>query len=136
MNKVLVTSLLSAFLTACTVGPDLVRPVLSVQDNFQGTEGYQVTESAALISWKQAYQDPQLQLLIEHVMEKPMDIHSRVILYQSDRDPVVDPCSVDKLFGKISSSDLLKHMLSSSRHGVVFENLDNIHEKICADLVE
>ncbi len=78
----------------------------------------------------------QLQLLIEHVMEKPMDIHSRVILYQSDRDPVVDPCSVDKLFEKISSSDLLKHMLSSSRHGVVFENLDNIHEKICADLVE
>ena len=78
----------------------------------------------------------QLQLLIEHIKEKPLDIHSRVKLYQSDQDPVVDPSSVDKLFDNINSPNKLKCLLSSSRHGVVYENLDNIHEKICADLAE
>ena len=78
----------------------------------------------------------QLQLLVEHIMEKPMDIHSRVKLYQSDKDPVVDPSSVDKLFAKINSDNKLKQMLSSSRHGVVYENLDNIQQKLCDDLAE
>ncbi|NNE63759.1 MAG: hypothetical protein HKN34_06735, partial [Gammaproteobacteria bacterium] len=78
----------------------------------------------------------QLQLLIEHLMEKPLNIRSRVKLYQSDRDPVVDPASVDRLFEKINSADKIKQTLSSSRHGVVYENLDNIHGKICDDLDE
>ena len=78
----------------------------------------------------------QLQLLIERIMKMPLDIHSRVKLYQSDQDPVVDPASVDRLFEKINSADKLKQTLKSSRHGVVYENVDNIHGKICDDLAE
>jgi len=74
MNKVLTISLLSAFLSACTVGPDFEQPVLPVQDSFQGIEGYEVTESAALISWQQAYQDPQLQQLIEKALLQNFDL--------------------------------------------------------------
>jgi len=74
MNKALTISLLSVFLTACTVGPDFEKPNLPVQDNFQGTEGYEVTESAALISWQQAYQDPELQRLIEQALAQNYDL--------------------------------------------------------------
>jgi len=74
MNKALTVSLLSVFLSACTVGPDFERPNLPVQDNFQSTEGYEVTESAALISWQQAYQDPQLQLLIKQAITNNYDL--------------------------------------------------------------
>lgn len=65
MNKTLITSLLCLVLTACTLGPDFEKPALPVQDNFQSIEGYDVSESAALMHWQQAYQDPQLQQLIE-----------------------------------------------------------------------
>ena len=74
MNKALTISLLSVFLTACTVGPDFEKPNLPVQNNFQGTEGYEVTESAALISWQQAYQDPELQRLIEQALAQNYDL--------------------------------------------------------------
>ena len=74
MNKALTISLLSAFLAACTVGPDFEKPNLPVQDRFQGIEGYEVTESAALISWQQAYQDPQLQQLIEQALAQNYDL--------------------------------------------------------------
>lgn len=78
MNKVLVISLLSVFLTACTVGPDFEKPNLPVQDNFQSIEGYEVSESAALISWQQAYQDPQLQKLIEQALAQNYDLNIAV----------------------------------------------------------
>ena len=74
MNKITTISILSFILTACTVGPDFEKPMLPVQDNFQGIEGYEVTESAALISWQQAYQDPQLQQLIEVALAKNYDL--------------------------------------------------------------
>lgn len=74
MNKTLAISLLLVFLSACTVGPDFEKPSLPVQDNFQGTEGYNVTESAALISWQQAYQDPLLQQLIEKALLQNFDL--------------------------------------------------------------
>ena len=44
MNKITTISILSFILTACTVGPDFEKPMLPVQDNFQGIEGYEVTE--------------------------------------------------------------------------------------------
>ncbi len=75
MNKLITTSLLSLVLTACTVGPDFEKPSLTVQDNFQGTDGYDVSESAALISWQQAYQDPQLQKLIEQALAQNFDLN-------------------------------------------------------------
>ncbi len=74
MNKTLITSLLCLVLAACTLGPDFEKPALPVQDNFQGIEGYDVSESAALMHWQQAYQDPQLQQLIELALAQNYDL--------------------------------------------------------------
>ncbi len=76
----------------------------------------------------------QLQLLIEHIMEQPLTINARVNLYQSNHDPVVDPSSIDRLFNHIESECKNKYLIESNQHGVVYENLDNIQEKICAKL--
>ncbi len=74
MNKTLIISLLCLVLAACTLGPDFEKPALPVQDNFQGIEGYDVSESAALMHWQQAYQDPQLQQLIELALAQNYDL--------------------------------------------------------------
>jgi NodT family efflux transporter outer membrane factor (OMF) lipoprotein len=74
MSRVLAISLLSAFLFACTVGPDFDKPSLPVQDKFQGIQGYEVTNSSALLSWQQAYQDPQLQQLIKQALTNNYDL--------------------------------------------------------------
>ena len=78
----------------------------------------------------------QLQRLIEHITQQPLNINARVNLYQSDQDPVVHPSSIDRLFSQIQSEHKYKHLIESNRHGVVYENLDNIQEKICASLSE
>ena len=74
MNKLLSISLLSALITACTVGPDFEKPNIPFQNEFQGTEGYDVSESSPLLSWKQAYRDPELQRLIEQALSQNYDL--------------------------------------------------------------
>ncbi len=78
----------------------------------------------------------QLQQLIEYIMEKPLAINAKVTLFQSNQDPVVDPTSVERLYNLIQSDHINKYMITSDRHGVVYENLDNIQEKICTSLAD
>ena len=76
----------------------------------------------------------QLQLLVEHIMLHPLKIKARVYLYQSDKDPVVDPSSVEKLYNQIDAEQKIKIPIDADRHGVVYENIDQIQEKICASV--
>ncbi|MCH7880804.1 MAG: alpha/beta fold hydrolase [Proteobacteria bacterium] len=74
----------------------------------------------------------QLQLLIEHLMEKPININADVYLYQTDHDPVIEPSSLDKLHQNIRAPDIEKLTIHADRHGVIYRNLDEIQQKICA----
>jgi len=76
----------------------------------------------------------QLQLLVQHIMNKPLPINARVNLYQSDQDPVVEPASVEKLYALIQSEDKNKIIIHADRHGIVYENLGAIQQKICASI--
>ena len=76
----------------------------------------------------------QLQLLVEHIMNQSLKINARVNLYQSDQDPVVEPRSVEKLYAQIQAEDKKKIIISADRHGVVYENIGGIQEKICASI--
>ncbi len=76
----------------------------------------------------------QLQLLIEHIMSSPLVINAAVRLYQSDQDPVVVPTSADKLYQQITADDKIKIQIAASQHGIIFENLDQIQQKICASI--
>ena len=76
----------------------------------------------------------QLQLLVEHIMKQPLQINARVNLFQSDQDPVVEPPSVEKLYAHIQAEDKNKIIIRADRHGVVYENLGGIQQKICASI--
>lgn len=76
----------------------------------------------------------QLQQLIEHLMEKPLRIDSQVYLYQNDQDPVVEPSSLEKLYQNIKAPGIEKIIVHADRHGVIYRNLDEIQQKICATI--
>ncbi len=76
----------------------------------------------------------QLQLLVEHIKTHPVHIDAEVYLYQSNQDPVVDPVSVEKLNQIITARDKSVVTIEADRHGVVYENLDDIQQKICATI--
>jgi len=73
----------------------------------------------------------QLQLLIDHIKTNPVNINAEIFLYQSNQDPVVDPVSVEKLDQIINSANKSVVIIEANRHGVVYENLDDIQQKIC-----
>jgi len=76
----------------------------------------------------------QLQLMVEHIKTNPLNIDAQVYLYQSNHDPVVDPASVEKLNKIVSATDKSVITIDADRHGVVYENLDDIQQKICATI--
>lgn len=76
----------------------------------------------------------QLQLLVEHIKTHPIEIDAEVFLYQSNQDPVVDPVSVEKLNQIIRATDKSMITIDADRHGVVYEDLDDIQQKICATI--
>ena len=72
----------------------------------------------------------QLQKLIQHFFTQPANIGCPVTLFQSDRDPVVEPGSVKRLYEHIESPWKRIEMIHSDRHGIVYENIDNTQQKI------
>ena len=76
----------------------------------------------------------QLQLMVEHIKTKPLNIDAEVYLYQSNQDPIVDPTSVEKLNQIVIATDKSVVTIDAGRHGVVYENLDDIQQKICATI--
>ena len=77
----------------------------------------------------------QLQQLINHLSEDTLTITADVHLYQGNRDPVVDPASVKTLEELIKSQNKQVTMLESDIHGVVYRNVDDVQQKICASLL-
>ena len=76
----------------------------------------------------------QLQLLVDHIKTHSVEIDAKVFLYQSNQDPIVDPVSVEKLKQIIKATDKSVVTIEADRHGVVYENLDDIQQKICATI--
>ena len=77
----------------------------------------------------------QLQQFIDKIGEDRLKINAKVFLYQGERDPVVEPSSIGVLKGLIEAEDKSIIMLDSDRHGVVYANIDEVQEKICATLL-
>ena len=76
----------------------------------------------------------QLQKLIQNFFEQSARIECPVNLFQSDQDPVVEPVSVERLYAHIDSPLKRIEMIQSSRHGIVYEDIDNTQQKIIDSL--
>ena len=77
----------------------------------------------------------QLQQFIDKLTANTVTISANVHLFQSDKDPVVDPRSVDTLEKLIESEKMSVTRLDSDLHGVVYRNIDDVQQKICASLL-
>lgn len=78
----------------------------------------------------------QLQKLIEYFFDHPAHIKCAVNLYQSDKDPVVVPDSVRKLYAHITCTRKNIVMIDSDHHGIVYDDTDNTQQKIIDTLNE
>ena len=72
----------------------------------------------------------ELQKLVEHLMSIPLKINAKVRLFQADNDPVVEASSVDKLYQHIAADDQSITIVQSDRHGIIYENLGEVQQKI------
>jgi esterase/lipase len=77
----------------------------------------------------------QLQQLIDQLMSEPLNIKAKLHLFQAKNDPVVEPSSVESLYQHIEAKDKSITMIEADRHGIVYENIDYIQQKI-VDLVK
>jgi esterase/lipase len=77
----------------------------------------------------------QLQQLIDHLTKDGLTINADVHLFQGDKDPVVDPESVQTLEKLITAENKTVTMLDSDQHGVVYRNIDDVQQKICASIL-
>ena len=68
--------------------------------------------------------------LTANTRKKLNNIDSPVLLLQADNDPVVAPVSLTTLLEKINGKNLFYQWVSSSRHGILFENTANCQEQI------
>jgi esterase/lipase len=78
----------------------------------------------------------QLQRFIDHIQANTLTINADVYIYQGDRDPVVDPDSLQTLDKLIVAEQKSIISLDSDIHGVVYRNIDGVQEKICASILE
>ena len=78
----------------------------------------------------------QLQRLIDHLSSDTLTIKADVFLYQGNRDPVVDPSSLEAIDKLIVAEHKSLIMLNSEVHGVIYRNIDEIQQKICASILE
>ena len=78
----------------------------------------------------------QLQCFIDHLRDDKLTINANVYLYQGDRDPVVDPSSLEALDNLIVAEHKTSITLASDTHGVIYRNIDEAQQKICASIAE
>jgi esterase/lipase len=78
----------------------------------------------------------QLQRFIDHIRQDTLTINANVYIYQGDRDPVVDPDSLEALDKLIVAAQKTVISLDSDVHGVIYRNIDGVQEKICASIVD
>ena len=78
----------------------------------------------------------QLQRFIDHLRDDKLTINADVYLYQGDRDPVVDPSSLEAIDNLIVAEHKTSITLASDTHGVIYQNIDEVQQKICASMAE
>ncbi len=78
----------------------------------------------------------QLQQLIDYLSENELTINADVYLFQGNRDPVVDPASVHTLEKVISAAHKQVTLVESELHGIVYRNIDDVQQKICAAIAK
>ena len=71
----------------------------------------------------------------DKITSDSITINANVNLFQSDKDPVVDPKSVETLENLVSAPSTSVTWLDSDVHGIVYRDIDDVQQKICASIL-
>ena len=72
----------------------------------------------------------ELRRLVDEMRSQLKEIQCPVLLIQGDEDPVVVPDSIDTLREEISSTRVEAHLIESTRHGLVHDDIGHTRELI------
>ncbi|AKH21872.1 alpha/beta hydrolase [Sedimenticola thiotaurini] len=72
----------------------------------------------------------ELRLMVGELVKRLPDIHCPALILQGDEDPVVVPDSANRVYKKISSKWKELKFVSSSRHGILNEDIDHTRGQI------
>ncbi|HEX9584941.1 MAG TPA: alpha/beta hydrolase [Gammaproteobacteria bacterium] len=78
----------------------------------------------------------ELRLLVDALRQHVAGVDCPVLLLQGDRDPVVDPGSVEILGNLLAGKDVRINVVSSRRHGILYEDIDGAQNRIVAFVAE
>ncbi len=67
-------------------------------------------------------------------MRTPLVNPAPVRLYQTDQDPGVEQPNTEKLNHQIVAADSTTTPVNATKHGVVYDNLGEVQQKICASV--
>ncbi len=76
----------------------------------------------------------ELRQMVSELNDKLVSIHCPVHLYHADRDPVVEPISANMILDKISSDEKSIKLINSDKHGILYNNTENIQQLIIDQL--
>ena len=68
--------------------------------------------------------------MVDELRSRVPEVRCPVLLVQGDTDPVVDPDSVGVLRDLLDAADVEVKEIASTRHGIVYENIDGTQESI------
>ncbi len=72
----------------------------------------------------------ELNKLVEYFYNHLPSVSCKVDVFQGDNDPVVNPISAELIMKKLPNIDKKLHIIKSNRHGLINENIANIHKNI------
>ncbi|HSS63307.1 MAG TPA: alpha/beta fold hydrolase, partial [Gammaproteobacteria bacterium] len=72
----------------------------------------------------------ELRLLRDELRRRLNEVRCSVLLLQGDKDPVVDPRSMGKLRDLLSSAKVEAKMISSKRHGILYEDIGGTFDTV------
>jgi esterase/lipase len=72
----------------------------------------------------------ELKELVREMEGRLKSVHCPVLLLQATDDPVVDPESVDLVYQGLGTQQKTLVMVSSARHGILYENVGQTQERI------
>ena len=72
----------------------------------------------------------ELRLLVADLESKLADVRCPVSLFQAERDPVVDPKSVQLICNRLGGDSVEVTMVPADRHGIVYDDLGDTQDKL------
>jgi len=72
----------------------------------------------------------ELRQMVSELEDRLQDVHCPALVLQADQDPVVDPESANIVMEKLGSSDKRLEIISSKRHGTLYEDIGDTRKLI------